>query len=292
MWWCLTSTSRFSVKSFYGVLNDRGLRCQMTCFFQKSFCPKKLNLFNWLAWKNKILTLENLALRRCNKQPTTTCIFYNSASESVDHLFFQCQIANQIWDHFVLLFHLPVILSSLQDLRGSWRFTLRSPLQDIRDLFILTIISNIQLARNDHIFNDKYLSISLIIRKIDHILLLRFLATREGKKAKLEISIAIVRSSLEFLGSRSQSAWASVTGDEVSTQDAGQRWLSLSFGTLGFPREFRCGVAPHLVDKFFSFVYCVFCHLLLKGTADFFVVCSLYFSISMQMVYPSFLKNK
>lgn len=72
-----------------------------------SLCPLKVNIFNWLTWKNKILSLENLAKRRCNKLPTTTCVLCHSSCESVDHLFLHCQFPRSIWNIFLQLFDLP-----------------------------------------------------------------------------------------------------------------------------------------------------------------------------------------
>lgn len=59
-WWNLTMNGAFSVKSLYNFLNDGGLRCLVVRFFWINSCPKKINLFNWLMWKNKVLSFENL----------------------------------------------------------------------------------------------------------------------------------------------------------------------------------------------------------------------------------------
>lgn len=66
-WWSLTANGTFSVKSFYNFLNDWGMRCLISSWFWHSNYQGKINVFNWLAWKNKILSLENLAKRRCNR---------------------------------------------------------------------------------------------------------------------------------------------------------------------------------------------------------------------------------
>lgn len=50
--WRLTGNGLFSVKSFYNLLIDGGLRCSVSRFFWRGGCPKKVNIFNWLAWKN------------------------------------------------------------------------------------------------------------------------------------------------------------------------------------------------------------------------------------------------
>lgn len=87
-WLRLTGNDAFMVKSFYGFLNDGGLLCQVAQFFWRNLCPKKITIFNWLAWNNKILTLTNLETRRCNRLPTATCVMCHSAIETADHLFF------------------------------------------------------------------------------------------------------------------------------------------------------------------------------------------------------------
>ena len=96
---CLTSNKRFFVKSFYSLLNDRSLHCQVTQSFWKNICSRKINLFNWLVQKNKILILENLMKKRCNKLPIMTCVIYLTTIENMNHLFLQCTFAEWIWSH-------------------------------------------------------------------------------------------------------------------------------------------------------------------------------------------------
>lgn len=69
--WCLSSNGCFTVKSFYVFLNNGGMNCQTTNLIWKSFCPRKISLFNWLAWENSIFTFKNLAKRKCNRLLTT-----------------------------------------------------------------------------------------------------------------------------------------------------------------------------------------------------------------------------
>lgn len=47
--WKLKSSGKFSVKTFYKFLNDGSIRCQKTPIILKESCPKKINLFNWVA---------------------------------------------------------------------------------------------------------------------------------------------------------------------------------------------------------------------------------------------------
>lgn len=126
--WRLSSNGSFTVKSFYNFLNDRGLHCRWTPTILKSCCPKKVNLFNWLAWDNKILTLENLTLRRCNLLPTNTCVMCHAEAESSTHLFTLCSVAYCIWGHFRQFFGIRASPVSLSDLWGPCALLLENPL--------------------------------------------------------------------------------------------------------------------------------------------------------------------
>lgn len=73
-----------------------GFLLSQATIIPKGGCPKKINLFNWLAWDNKILTLVNLALLRCNLLPTPTCVMCHVDIETIDHLLLHCPIASHI----------------------------------------------------------------------------------------------------------------------------------------------------------------------------------------------------
>lgn len=92
-WWGLSVNGCFIVKSFYNLLNDGGNHCSMARFFWESLCPKKINIFNWLVWKKKVLSLENLGRQRYNQLPTDTCVLCHAACEFVDHLFIHYRFA-------------------------------------------------------------------------------------------------------------------------------------------------------------------------------------------------------
>lgn len=105
--WNLTRNGTFSVKSLHNFMIDGGLGCPVSRFFWKSRCPKKINLFNWLVWKDWIPSLENLEKRRCNRLPTATCVLCHKDVKSVDHLVISCPYVSPIWDYFCRLLHLP-----------------------------------------------------------------------------------------------------------------------------------------------------------------------------------------
>lgn len=115
----------FTVKSFDNFLNDGGLRCGFTLTILKGLCPKKINLFNCLARANKILTLEILGLRRCNHYPSITCVLCHANVESADHLLVQCPVVSHIWNFFSQLLDLRRVPTSLADLWGAWRKSIK-----------------------------------------------------------------------------------------------------------------------------------------------------------------------
>ncbi|XP_039123372.1 uncharacterized protein LOC120259989 [Dioscorea cayenensis subsp. rotundata] len=184
--WRLTGNEIFSVKTFYNFLIDGGLRCPVSRFFWRGGWPKKINLFNWLAWKNKILSLENLTVRRCNRLPTDTCVLCHAGSESCDHLFIDCSYTKQVWEHFIRLLHFPSAPTSLKDLWGHWRTGLANKKRIFGDLVAKAIVWNICLARNDCIFNDNVLHINSLILKIARMIMSWCSSVSEGLREKME----------------------------------------------------------------------------------------------------------
>ncbi|XP_039123641.1 uncharacterized protein LOC120260266 [Dioscorea cayenensis subsp. rotundata] len=201
-WWRLTGNGTFSVKSFYSFLIDGGLRCPVARFFWRNSCPKKITLFNWLAWKDRVLSLENLEKRRCNRLPTATCVMCNAGLETVDHLFLQCSFARQVWDYFERLFHLSEAPRFMHLIWGSWRSSLRNDSRELGDLVVKAIVWNIWIARNDCNFNANCLTAHALTIKIDHMLLSWFTSVAEGSRAKLDAPADSIRRSLFQDGSR------------------------------------------------------------------------------------------
>ncbi|XP_039118577.1 uncharacterized protein LOC120254543 [Dioscorea cayenensis subsp. rotundata] len=200
--WRLSSNGVFSVKSFYSFLVDGGIRCPWTPVILKGSCPRKVNLINWLAWEDKILSLENLALRRCNLLPSTTCVMCHSNVESTNHLFLQCPVALHVWGFFGHLFDVRSNPSSMRDLWGNWRKNIKRPLSTFWDLLIRAITWNIWIERNARIFSSSCASNATIIVKIVHMLLMWLNAVPEAKRAKLEEPIKKIKKSLEFVATR------------------------------------------------------------------------------------------
>ncbi|XP_039146846.1 uncharacterized protein LOC120284108 [Dioscorea cayenensis subsp. rotundata] len=200
--WSLTANGIFSVKSFYCLLNDGGLRCSIANSFWKGPCPRKVNIFNWLAWKNKVLSLENLAKYHCNRLRTDTCVLCHSEVESVDHLFLRCRFSQDVWAHISRSLQLPTLSTSTSLLWGDWRSALRLAIRVVGDGAVKAFVWSIWLTRNDYIFSDKCAHPHSVMVKTDHMILSWFSAAPEGLGVKLDDSISSIRRSLEFSGSR------------------------------------------------------------------------------------------
>ncbi|XP_039137393.1 uncharacterized protein LOC120274920 [Dioscorea cayenensis subsp. rotundata] len=191
---------RWRLKSFYTFLIDGGVHYPIARFFWRKPCPKKVSLFNWLAEKNKILTMDVLARRSYNRLPTTTCVLCNSALESPDHLFLHCLVARKVWGYFVHLLHLPDPPGSMQEIWRGWRTSIRANFREIGGLVAKAIVWNIRLVRNDCIFNANYLSTHALVLKIDRILISWLSSVVEGSREMMEDPIAMFRQSTEALG--------------------------------------------------------------------------------------------
>ncbi|XP_039134175.1 uncharacterized protein LOC120271557 [Dioscorea cayenensis subsp. rotundata] len=181
--WSLTANGSFSVKSFYCRLNEGGLRCPLANVLCKGPCPRKVNILNWLVWKNKVLSLKNLARRRCNKLRTDTCVLCHSGVESVDHLFLNCQFSKEVWESLVGFLQLPVLPPTISLLWGDWRLALRL---ENRVFGVWTT----------------------------YLLLSWFSAATEGLREQLTAPISAIRRSLEFEGPRSEGLVATHMSEE------------------------------------------------------------------------------
>ena len=94
--WKRGNNEIFSVKSVYDHLcsNETGANYNL---IWKAKIPLKIKVWLWLIEHNAILTKDNLAKR--NWTGDMQCCFCNS-TESIDHLFFECDTVKYIWSSF------------------------------------------------------------------------------------------------------------------------------------------------------------------------------------------------
>ena len=93
--WMLDSSNKYSVKSFYKLINFGGIPSVIKDDIWKIKVPPNIHVFLWLVYYNKSLTRDNLAKRRHAEDKT--CVFCNDL-ETIQHLFFfYCIVARLSW---------------------------------------------------------------------------------------------------------------------------------------------------------------------------------------------------
>lgn len=82
------------MQSLYKVINFRCVQLVFSSSIWEIKVPPRVQYFLWLLSKNKLLTRDNLSKRR--EVEDKTCLFYIEL-ESIQHLFFDCAVAQQMW---------------------------------------------------------------------------------------------------------------------------------------------------------------------------------------------------
>lgn len=94
MIWQFSSNGVFNVQSLYRIINFRGIQPILVSSIWDIKVPPRVQYFLWLLSKNRLLTRDNLSKRKKVEEPT--CLFCNE-HETVNHLFFECVVAKQLW---------------------------------------------------------------------------------------------------------------------------------------------------------------------------------------------------
>jgi hypothetical protein len=93
--WTFSSNGIYSSQSLYKIINFRGgVQPVHTPAVWKLKIPPRIHFFLWLFTKNKILTRDNVGKRKQTED--NICLFYNEP-ETIQHLFFDCVVAKQMW---------------------------------------------------------------------------------------------------------------------------------------------------------------------------------------------------
>jgi len=100
--WQFTSNGIYSYQSLYGIINFRGIKPILVLSVWNLKLPPRVHHFLWLVCKNKILTRDNLG--KWKKIEDDTCLFCNE-KETINHLFFECVVAKQMWTILSSIFY-------------------------------------------------------------------------------------------------------------------------------------------------------------------------------------------
>lgn len=114
--WLFTASGQLAVRSFY-----KSMKSQCVIFSNKFLwkvkIPLKIKTFLWLMLKDSILTRDNLWRR--GWKGVKSCLFCG-ADESIDHLFFQCPVANFVWKVVNISFGFNIHHDEVSHLFGTW----------------------------------------------------------------------------------------------------------------------------------------------------------------------------
>ena len=143
----------FDIQSYYNKLRDS----PSTVFSWKAIwrvkAPRWVSFFVWCVAWNKILTRDNLRLRRLEYMDW--CIMCHHCEDTVDHLLLHCEIANQLWSFVFITFGLSWVISrSIPDLLFGWWNWLEKHSSQIWNLVPLCILWCIWKEQNEKTFED------------------------------------------------------------------------------------------------------------------------------------------
>lgn len=102
--WSLDAQGCFSIRSMYECHAIARLHHQPFPFIWRSILPSKYRFHLWLAYLNKVLTLDNLVKK--GVQLVNRCSLGCQNMESASHLFMHCPFAFHIWGFFLGRFRL------------------------------------------------------------------------------------------------------------------------------------------------------------------------------------------
>ena len=119
MKWKLKPNGDFDIWSFYNKLRDSPSIVFPWKAIWKAKAPRRVSFFVWCVAWNKILTGDNLRLRRLVF--VDWCIMCRHCGETVDHLLLHCEMAYRLWSFVFITFGLSwVTPSSIPNLFFGW----------------------------------------------------------------------------------------------------------------------------------------------------------------------------
>jgi hypothetical protein len=146
--WMFHPSGVYSVKSFYGVVNNGGIVPIHTPAVWKLVVTRRIHVFLWLVTTNKILTRDNLS-KHCHVEDMR-CLLC-SEHESVDHLFFKCFVAQVIWGRISDIFGI-CIGSNLLSVVRWW---ISNDENAVLNTFNSAVIWSLWTLRNEFCFQGK-----------------------------------------------------------------------------------------------------------------------------------------
>ena len=102
--WEKESSGLFTTKSLFKHLIDKPtfIPLKFHNFIWKISIPNKVRVFSWLTVLKKLNTQDLLQRRQLFLSISPSwCAMYRSKSESVNHLFLHCSLAQKVWAYIL-----------------------------------------------------------------------------------------------------------------------------------------------------------------------------------------------
>jgi hypothetical protein len=150
----------YSSHSFYAIINYMGVTPVYIPVVWSVSVPPKIQLFLWLLVHNKLATIDNLNRKGMSK-PTQCC--FCAENESIDHLFFECVVAKEVWRYVCSFLGIDIGNNYLS---AASRWLSKEKCYSVNIIFVVAMRS-IWLTRTDFIFHkQEWVDVKTIARRM------------------------------------------------------------------------------------------------------------------------------
>ncbi|GJY25246.1 RNA-directed DNA polymerase, eukaryota, reverse transcriptase zinc-binding domain protein [Tanacetum coccineum] len=165
--WSLEGSGDFSVASIRKVIDANRLKSDSSKTRWVKFVPIKINVFAWKIKMDALPSRLNITRRGIDIQ-SITCPICDDGIETTEHLFFRCQMANQIARKIATWWNLDLVAVNTYDEWCSWLTSLRftSKIKAILEGVFYVMWWNIWNYRNNLIFEGKTYSKAFIFDNV------------------------------------------------------------------------------------------------------------------------------
>ncbi|CAN1285963.1 hypothetical protein LINPERPRIM_LOCUS19166, partial [Linum perenne] len=155
--WLPQSDGLFSVSSLRRILVTKKFNGYVDFPFEviwNAGVPSKIACLSWKVYFGKVATIDNL--QRKGFALANRCVLCGSNAESVDHLFFSCVFASEVWTLISskLSIHGPHPSSTVGFIQGWKGLNCLTKFQLAKKAIIHAVLWFIWIERNNRIFRD------------------------------------------------------------------------------------------------------------------------------------------